>query len=330
MREFLLAFMYYLREVLPYLAIGFLLSGLVHEFVPSRWIEKWLGGRGIKPILYSAIIGMAAPMCCFGALPIAVSLREKGARLGPVLAFLVAAPAVSVVSVIAAYNILGARFMGYMIGAVVAMGLVTGLAGNAVMRNAAGCIPRASTSAGLVCDTRVESDDRVRTVPNGRRKRSSSSPGGRRCTTSFGERIGDPPKLAHRVRDSLKYGYVDMAKEIGPELLLGLAIAALLVAVVPVREVVSTHLSGGFGYLFSLGFGLAKYTSSITSIHLVDALMSANMSAGAGMVLLLAGPITSWGTILVLRKEFGGRVLATYLGVVCLLSLALGYCFSMV
>jgi uncharacterized membrane protein YraQ (UPF0718 family) len=31
--------------------------------------------------------------------------------------------------------------------------------------------------------------------------------------------------------------------------------------------------------------------------------MSQGMNIGAGMVLLLVGPITSWGTILVMRKE---------------------------
>ena len=54
------------------------------------------------------------------------------------------------------------------------------------------------------------------------------------------------------------------------------------------------------------------------------------MNIGAGMVLLLVGPITSWGTILVLRKEFGGKMLAIYLAVVSVMSLALGYCFSLI
>ncbi|UCD21280.1 MAG: hypothetical protein JSW22_04255, partial [Chloroflexota bacterium] len=63
---------------------------------------------------------------------------------------------------------------------------------------------------------------------------------------------------------------------------------------------------------------------------LVHAFVSQGMNIGAGMVLLLVGPITSWGTILVLRKQFGGRILAIYLVVVCVLSLVLGYCFSLI
>jgi uncharacterized membrane protein YraQ (UPF0718 family) len=42
--QYLLVFKEYLIEILPVLAIGFLLSGLIHEFVPSGWTERHLGG----------------------------------------------------------------------------------------------------------------------------------------------------------------------------------------------------------------------------------------------------------------------------------------------
>jgi len=54
------------------------------------------------------------------------------------------------------------------------------------------------------------------------------------------------------------------------------------------------------------------------------------MNIGAGMVLLLVGPVTSWGTILVLRKEFGGETLLVYLVVISIMALVLGYCFSII
>jgi len=85
--QFFLVLKDYLIEVLPFLAVGFLLSGLIHEFVPTGWVERHLGGKGIKPLLYSTIVGTALPGCCIGSLPVAVSLHQKGAGLGPVLAF---------------------------------------------------------------------------------------------------------------------------------------------------------------------------------------------------------------------------------------------------
>jgi uncharacterized membrane protein YraQ (UPF0718 family) len=49
-----------------------------------------------------------------------------------------------------------------------------------------------------------------------------------------------------------KYAFVDMVKEIGPELLLGLALAALVAAITPVREFVGDYFGGSLGYCFSI------------------------------------------------------------------------------
>ena len=128
----------------------------------------------------------------------------------------------------------------------------------------------------------------------------------------------------------LKYAFVDMVKEIGPEILLGLILAALVGAITPVGILINQYLAGSWGYLFSLVFGLVMYICSTASVPLVDAFLNQGMNIGAGMVLLLVGPITSYGTILVLRKEFGGKILLIYLGVLSMMSLALGYCFSII
>ena len=60
--QFLIEFKDYLILVLPYLAIGLLLSGLIHEFIPAEWIERHLGGKGIKPLLYSILVGAVIPV----------------------------------------------------------------------------------------------------------------------------------------------------------------------------------------------------------------------------------------------------------------------------
>lgn len=61
--QFFVIFKDYLIEVLPFLAIGFFLSGLIHEFVPSGWVERHLSGKefGGKTLLtYLAVISLAA------------------------------------------------------------------------------------------------------------------------------------------------------------------------------------------------------------------------------------------------------------------------------
>ncbi len=130
--QFLIVFKDYLIGVLPFLIIGFFLSGLIHEFVPTGWVERHLGGRGVKPLLYSTLVGTALPICCCGSLPVAVSLHQKGARLGPVLAFLVAAPATSITALLVCYALLGIKFTAFIFFAVIVISLIIGLVGNLV------------------------------------------------------------------------------------------------------------------------------------------------------------------------------------------------------
>jgi uncharacterized membrane protein YraQ (UPF0718 family) len=329
--QFFIVFKDYLIEVLPYLAVGFLLSGLINEFVPSEWVEKRLGGGGIRPILYSTLIGTILPICCLGSLPVAVSLRQKGARLGPVLAFLVATPATSITALLVTYSLLGLKFTVFIFFAVIAMGLVMGLVGNKVEGKAKVIVSPAQQALDPVCGMSVEVEKAAKTEYGGETYYFCCS----HCQQAFEHSPeeymrGGSRHLAHRVKHVFRYAFVDMVKDIGPELLLGLALAALVAAVAPVGEFVGAHFGGGLGYIFSLGFGLIMYICSTASVPLVHAFVSQGMNIGAGMVLLLVGPITSWGTILVLRKQFGGRILAIYLAVVCVLSSALGYSYSLI
>jgi len=330
--QFLLVLKDYLIEILPFLAVGFLLSGLIHEFVPTGWVEKHLGGKGIKPILYSTLVGTTLPICCIGSLPVAVSLHQKGARLGPVLAFLVATPATSITALLVTYSLLGIKFTAFLFFTVIVMGLVMGLVGNLIRTK-----PRAFNSQSEklaidpVCGMNVEIEKAVKTEYGGEVYYFCCP----HCQQTFENRPQQyrgvySKNIAHRLKHVLKYAFVDMVKEIGPELLLGLVLAALVATIAPVGKFVGNYFSGGLGYLFSLGFGLVMYICATASVPLVHAFISQGMNIGAGMVLLIVGPITSWGTILVIRKEFGNKTLSTYLAVISVIAIAFGYCFSVI
>gem|GEM_PF-6971364 len=109
------------------LILGFLISGLIKEFIPSDWVIKNLGGKGMIPIFYATIGGTILPVCCFGSLPIAISFYRKGARLGLVLAFLVATPATSISALLVTYRLLGLDFTVYIFLPVIALGLILGI-----------------------------------------------------------------------------------------------------------------------------------------------------------------------------------------------------------
>ncbi|MBA7495010.1 hypothetical protein ES702_05589 [subsurface metagenome] len=337
--EFLVVFKGYLIEVLPFLIIGFLLSGLIHEFIPARLVEKHLGGKGIKPILYSTLAGTILPVCCIGSLPIALSLHQKGARLGPVLAFLVATPATSLTALLVCYGLLGLKFTVFIFFAVILMGLFMGIVGNSIKFNTlkglsnSVCCQEKGLSIDPICGMSVEVNKGLKTEHQGEYYCFCSA----HCQVVFEknpEKYVDAKEYTKEVKERLssvfKYAFIDMVRKIGPEIFLGLVLAALVSAIAPVGEFVGNHFSGGLGYLFSLIFGLAMYICSTASVPLVHAFVSQGMNVGAGMVLLIAGPVTSWGTLLVLRKSFGGKTLILYLTIISILALSFGYIFYLI
>lgn len=296
MEHFLLILWHYCADVIPAVLIGFFLSGIIYELVPTSWVNKYLGKKGIAPVLAATVVGAFLPICCWGSLPVAVSFYKKGAKLGPVLAFLIATPATSVSALLVTYRLLGAYFTVYIFFGVIFMGVVSGLIGNMLRFT-----PKFAVKE---------------TCPH--------------CNEEAP--LGEPHKHgrgAGRIAaDVLKYAFWEMPKELGVEILIGLVLAALVSSVVPIGFFIKHYLSGGLGYAFSVVFGLIMYICSTASVPLVDAFVKQGMSIGAGMVLLLVGPITSYGTILVLRKEFGLRILLIYLGLVVFLSLALGITYT--
>ncbi|MCM8784930.1 MAG: permease [Candidatus Omnitrophica bacterium] len=292
--QFIYNFKDYLLEILPALAIGFFLSGLIHEFVPTNWVEKELGKKSIKPILYATTVGTIVPVCCWGSLPLAITFYMKGASLGPVLAILVATPATSINALIVAGKFFGIKFAIYIFFSVILMGLIIGLIGNLFKF-------KVNIKTCLHCDKEEKNNQTYK-------------------TKTF---IG-------KMKSVFRYAYIELPKEIGLETLLGLVLAALISTLPFAGKWIKNYLYGTKGYLFAITFGLAMYMCATMSVPLVYALVEQGLNIGAGLTLLLVGPITSYGTILVIRKEFGIKVLLVYLVFICLSSLVLGHLYSII
>jgi len=295
MDKFIFVLKHYFIEILPALGLGFLLSGLIHEFIPGDWVKKNLGRKGFRAIFYATITGTILPICCWGSLPVALSFYKKGSRLGPVLAFLVATPATSISALLVTYRLLGVEFTIFIFFAVILMGLLMGLIGNRLLPH----------------KTREVKEEVCSFCKDG---------------------ISHTHKKTHlqHIKAVFKFAFWDMPREIGIELLLGIVLAAVVATFVPLGLWIRNNLGGIIGYIFALFFGLIMYICSTATIPLVDAFIKQGLNVGAGMVLLLAGPITSYGTILVLKKEFGMKIMIVYLSFVSAGSLVLGYLFFLI
>jgi len=292
--QFFFHLWHYSVEIIPALAIGFLLSGIAHEFIPQSWVDRNLGNKGLKAVLMATLVGALLPICCWGSLPVAIGFYKKGAKLGPVLAFLVATPATSISALLVTYAVLGLKFAIFIFIAVIVMGIIVGVVGNILKYEEK---PKGAPEACPHCHEEAAT-----------------------CKHSN--------DLFCKVKSALKYGFITMPKELGLETLMGLVLAAVVMAYVPLGELIGKYLYGAAGYAFSLIFGLLTYVCSTATVPLTDAFIKQGMNVGAGMVFLLFGPITSYGTILVMRKEFGTKILFIYLGLTSIISLLFGILYA--
>ena len=237
---------HYVQEVVPYLALGFFISGIIQVYVPSNWVARHLGGTGLKPILFATLAGTALPICCIGSLPVAVSLHDKGARLGPVLAFLVATPATSVSALLVAYGLLGIEFTAFIFFAVIILGLIMGFVGNHITVSRPGPGKPGEKSIDPVCGMEVDSGkpNVISTEYEGTtyyfccdlcRRKFTKSPAEYPAACATGSCPCEvSPKGNSRMRQALRHAFVTMPKDIGPEILLGLsgiAIAMLMTGI---------------------------------------------------------------------------------------------------
>ena len=99
-----------LCEMSPYLLLGFLLAGLMHEFIPNRIYTKYLGDRSLKSVVLAALFGVPLPLCSCGVIPTAMGIRKEGASKGATISFLIATPQTGVDSIIATYSLMGLPF----------------------------------------------------------------------------------------------------------------------------------------------------------------------------------------------------------------------------
>ncbi|MDX6206604.1 MAG: uncharacterized protein QOF39_2661, partial [Frankiales bacterium] len=117
-------------QALPFLVLGTLVSGAVSTLVSPRLLARVLGRRPIVSVPLAALAGAALPGCECASVPVAGRLTQRGVPGSAALAFMLAAPAVNPVVLVATAvafpgrpAMVGARFTGSLIAAVV-MGLV--------------------------------------------------------------------------------------------------------------------------------------------------------------------------------------------------------------
>ncbi|MDO8494539.1 MAG: permease [Deltaproteobacteria bacterium] len=79
-------------ESAVFFLFGFLIAALVHVFLPMEKVVRYLGKGKIRSVIYAALAGIPLPLCSCSVLPVAMSLKKRGANNGATLSFLISEP----------------------------------------------------------------------------------------------------------------------------------------------------------------------------------------------------------------------------------------------
>jgi len=349
----------YARDhVLLCLVPAFFIAGAISVFVRQASVMRYLGAQASKWIAYpvAAVSGTILAVCSCTVLPLFCGIRRRGAGLGPATAFLYSGPAINVLAII-----LTARVLGLEIGIARAVGavgfsVVIGLLMQLIFREKAETVPgepaSARTKAGgpgrdLWQDgTYFTSLVGILVFANWARP-AGGDPGPWAAVFAAKWAITAVLLATLAVVLVLWFSRRELAlwldstwsfsKQILPLLFAGVLVAGFLLGrpghegLIPSRWVAGlvggNTLSANF---FAAVVGACMYFATLTEVPILQGLLGSGMGKGPALALLLAGPVLSLPSMIVIRGILGTRKTLVYVSLVVGLSTLAGLFFGSV
>ncbi len=88
-------------QATPFLVLGVLVSGAIAAFVPASFFSRVMPTNAALAVPLAGVCGIALPGCECGSVPIANRLIDRGVRPSAALAFLLSAPAINPIVLVA-------------------------------------------------------------------------------------------------------------------------------------------------------------------------------------------------------------------------------------
>ncbi len=358
-QEAFLLLSYYAEEhVLLCLVPAFFIAGAIMVFLDRQAVIKYLGPSAPKPLAYGvgAVSGSILSVCSCTVLPLFKGIYQKGAGIGPAIAFLYSGPAINVMAII-----LTARVLGLQLGLARAVGSVL-----------------FAVILGLAMHVIFRAEDEERTT-NAAMFETGAATGRTRSLHQDAGFVGvlililivlnwpevDEGFAVWRIIHAARYpiaalfGAVmvtmivrwfkrqeltswvsatrDFALQITPLLFAGILVAGFLLgrpgqeALIP-EQYVAALVGGnslGANVVAALA-GALMYFATLTEVPIMQGLIGAGMGQGPALALLLAGPSLSLPAMLVIHGELGTRKTITYVLIVVVVSSLAGMLYGTV
>ena len=300
-------------DAAPWLLFGLIVAGLIKVLIPVAWLNRWLGGPGIMPVINAALLGTPLPLCSCSVVPAALAIRRSGATRGATTSFLIATPENGADSIALSYALLGPVLMIARPVAAIVIAVATGFSVSLFVGESDHTASKSNdTESNTQTPSCCESE---KPEPE---KKSCCCSGGSQSTCSTKARI-DFKAMFVECYQSMKSLFDDIAFW----LMVGLLLAALINTFVSQGQIASWG-SGLPAMVLMVLVGIPMYICATSSTPVAASMLIAGVSPGTVLVFLLAGPATNLGTVGIIRKELGNKTAAIYLIGVAVGSIAFG------
>ena len=257
-----------------YVLIGLIFVGVIHLYISEDWIKKNLGQDNKYSALKGALYGIPLPLCSCGVIPLATSLRQKGASKKAVTSFYITTPMTGIDSIIATYGVFGLPM--------------------AIIRVISSFI------SGVVAGSLVkESNDNI--IEEEKPCCSSS------CC------ISDKIEKENQFKKAYNYAMNEVFSDLAKPMFYGLILATLFMLLIPTNgiEFLNENLFIAYALIFLVALPL--YVCSISAIPIALSMLAVGVSPGIAFIFLAAAPATNIITAGIIKKILGNDVLIIYL-----------------
>lgn len=272
-------------EASPYLTLGFVVAGLLHQYLPKDLVKKHMGGDSAGSALKASLIGTPVPLCSCGVVPVALGLHQDGASKPSVISFLISTPENGVESISLTYSFFGLPF---------------------TLARLVFAILVANLTALMVAIFDRETPAVEEPAPS--------------CCSAKPSCCGG--KKQEKPRSGWNFLLKEFIPAIANWVVLGFLLSAAIATFMP--EDLLSKLDPGWAVPLAGLVGIPMYVCASASTPIAFSLFMNGLSPGACLVFLLTGPATNSANFPLYVKSFGSRTTAIYYGGIYFFSVGLG------
>ncbi|MDD1706327.1 MAG: permease [Methanoregulaceae archaeon] len=327
------AFIAYISaHVLTCLIPAFFIAGAMNALLQKEAITKYLGAKTPLYIAYpiAVVSGLLLAVCSCTVLPLFAGIKKKGAGLGPAIAFLYTAPGTNILAIALTWSVIGADFALARILLSVTFAVIIGLIISMLFKEET---PDTAPAGPIGCECGPAAE------AGGSQKHVVMFIGTLVAILFVGTwnifmvntLAGIPLRfvilpflIILLVIEAWKWLSQDQQKAwleetwsfmrtIFPLLFVGIFITGVLTALLP-GDILGTYLGENtvLANLTAVLFGVFMYFPTLVEIPMAKMFLDLGMSKGPLLAYVLADPVISLPSILVVRKFMGTKQTLVY------------------